>query len=287
MCRSWTARICLALVLSVSAGAVGTVSSSARHLPSRPSGGAPGGGVTPLHLLQPGYLTVGTHPAYPPMESTDPRTHQFIGADIDLANALARAMGLKGARFISETPVKLLPSLVAHRFDVIMSATNHTPERARMVDFVDYMTASTGILVRKGSGITANTFHDLCGHSVSVQNNAVQVDELNKTNRSCTSKIRILIFPSDPQAIQALKAGRAEAYTADLPPVVYHQKQYPSLFQLAGKPISTHQNYGIALNKNEGVLKTALQNALARIRGSGQYGAILKKWGVSGQALAS
>src|SRR5579864_6765410 len=56
-----------------------------------------------LKLKNPGYLTVGSDTTYPPMESYDTSTRQYVGADIDLANALAKAMGLKGAKIVNNT----------------------------------------------------------------------------------------------------------------------------------------------------------------------------------------
>jgi polar amino acid transport system substrate-binding protein len=220
------------------------------------------------------------------MESRDPTTQQYVGADIDLANALAKAMGLKGAIIKSASFDSLIPSLQAHRFDVIMSSMNDTPERAKQVDFVDYMTATMGVLVKKGSTVKANSFSALCGDSVAVERGTVEQQDLTSANNSCSSKINILVSTADTDAYQAFNSGHAQAYTSDLPVVVYYAKKYPTRFQLAGKPISAHANYGIALNKNQGQLKTALQQALQKIRGNGQYTAILKKWGVSGAALS-
>lgn len=268
---------CLALVLVVALSACGGSSSSSNQGSSSTS--------SHLTLVKSGYLTVGSDTTYPPMESRDPESQQYVGADIDLAKALAKAMGLKGARIQSASFDSLIPSLQAKRFDVIMSSMNDTPERAKQVAFVDYMTATMGILVKHGSPIKANNFSDLCGRTVSVERGTVEQQDLEAANNSCSSKIQTVVTTADSDAYQAFNSGHAEAYTSDLPVVTYYVQKFPGKFQLAGKAISAHANYGIALNKKDSALKTALRQALAKVRGSGQYTTILKKWGVAGAAL--
>src|SRR5437588_4502719 len=93
------------------------------------------------HLKNPGYLTVGSDTTYPPQESIDPSSHQAVGADVDLANALAKAMGLKGAKIVTQTFSTIIPALQRGNYDVIMSSMNDTPDRRKQISFVDYMRA--------------------------------------------------------------------------------------------------------------------------------------------------
>ncbi len=276
--------VILALALAIALSACGG-SSAPSQSQAKSKKTAASGTSNHLSLVSPGYLTVGSDTSYPPMESKDPQTQQYVGADIDLAKALALAMGLKGARISSATFDSLIPSLRAKRFDVIMSSMNDNPERAKQVAFVDYMTATMGILVKKGSPIKANSYSDLCGHSVAVERGTVEQQDLISANNSCSSKMNILVSAADSDAYQAFNSGHADSYTSDLPVVRFYVDKYSTRYQLAGKPISANANYGIALNKNNGALKTALQEALAKIRGNGTYTRILKKWGVAGAAL--
>jgi polar amino acid transport system substrate-binding protein len=276
----------LAITLAVALSACGG-SSAPSQSQTKSNKTAASGTSNHLNLVNPGYLTVGSDASYPPMESKDPTTRQYVGADIDLANALSKAMGLKGAKIFNASFDSLIPSLQAKRFDVIMSSMNDTPERAKQVAFVDYMTATMGILVKSGSPIKANSFSGLCGHTVAVERGTVEQQDLNSANNSCSSKIQTVVTTTDSDAYQSFNSGHADAYTSDLPVVAYYIKKFPGRFQMAGKPISAHAKYGIALNKKDGALKTALREALAKVRASGQYSKILKKWGVAGAAISS
>ena len=63
-----------------------------------------------LSLVHPGYLSVGSDTTYPPMEAAVPnQPGHFYGADIDLARALAKAMGLKGARIVVTSFDSIIP----------------------------------------------------------------------------------------------------------------------------------------------------------------------------------
>ncbi len=267
-------------------GSTGTSSPSPSTQSPSPSPTTAASSPAPqLKLINDGYLTVGTDASYPPMESVDPKTGQIVGADVDLANALAKAMGLKGAKIVNNSFDTIIAALQRGKFDIIMSSMNDTLERRQQVDFVDYMTASIGIVAPSDSNIKADSYKDLCGYTVSVQRGTVELDELQKVNEQCPKKMTLKTFTQDTDAWQALVSGHVDVYTSDLPVTAFHIKENPSKFKLAGKPFSAGQNYGIAIPKNRQDLKNALTKALQQIRASGEYDRILKKWGVEGAAL--
>src|SRR5438045_144821 len=81
-----------------------------------------------------GELRVGTDATYPPFESAE--GGDFSGFDIDLANAIARELGVK-ARFINASFDGIFPALQNGTFDVVMSSVTVTPERSASMLFSD------------------------------------------------------------------------------------------------------------------------------------------------------
>lgn len=238
-----------------------------------------------LKLVTPGVLSVGSDTTYPPMEFSDVgHPGQYKGADVDIANALAKHMGLKGAKFISGGFDSLLSSLQAGRFDVIISAMNDTPARRKIVNYVDYMTAAEGILVPAGSKIRANAYTGLCHQTVSAQRGSTELYGLQAAEKKCHNSIHILGYVEDTEAYQAFISGHATAYTTDWPVVIHYYATNRGRFRIAGKPIVL-TNYGIAVRKNNPALEHALQKALAAIRADGEYLKILKKWGLGASAI--
>jgi len=207
-----------------------------------------------------------------------------VGADVDLGNALARVMGLKGAKFVSNDFNTIIPSmLIRHKFDVIMSSMNDNPERRKSVLFVDYMRSSQAILVRSSSSIHGNSYAAVCGHSIAVESGTTELDGLNAQNKKCS--ISIKVFTHDTDAYQAFNSRHTEAYTGDLPVVALYVKNSGGNFRMAGKPFAAGEDYGIAMPRNAFKLRNAISQALRKIRANGQYTRILKKWGVSGGSL--
>jgi polar amino acid transport system substrate-binding protein len=235
-----------------------------------------------LHLLNPGYLTVGSDTTYPPQESIV--NGKAVGADIDLANALAHAMGLKGAKIVSNDFNSIIPAMtIRHRFDVIMSSMTDNADRRKLVSFVDYMVSAESILVRSSSSIRGNSYKAVCGHSISVESGTTEYDELSAQAKKCS--ISVKSYTHDTDAYQAFVSRHTDAYTGDYPVVILYVKQSGGSFRAAGKPFSSGEKYGIALPKSAGALRSALSKALQKIRASGQYKHILQKWGVGGASL--
>ena len=243
--------------------------------------------VSHLNLVHPGYLSVGSDTTYPPMESKDLQHGGYTGADVDLANALARAMGLKGARIVPTTFSSIIPALQRRNFDVIMSSMNDTPDRRKQITFVDYMrlTAAEAILVPKNSSIHANSYAGICGHTVSVQAGTAELDDLNTANKTCKRKIDIKSYNLDTDSFQALASGHVDAYTTDLPVGLFYVKAHSGAVRLAGKPFGSGARYGIGIAKNAPALKAAIASALHKIHTNGMYLRILKKYGLSGTAM--
>jgi len=83
--------------------------------------------VTPPNdLLVPGTLTVGSDPTYPPQEYIDTTNNKPAGCDIDVSTAIAQRMGLQ-VHVVTTSFDTIIDSLVAKRFDVVISAVSVTP----------------------------------------------------------------------------------------------------------------------------------------------------------------
>jgi polar amino acid transport system substrate-binding protein len=242
-----------------------------------------------LNLVHAGILSVGSDTTYPPMESSDVKhPGSYIGADVDLANALAKAMGLSGAKIVTTSFNSIIPALQRHNFDVIMSSLNDTPARRKQINFVDYMNlkASEAVLVAKSSSLKMGGYHGLCGHSVSVESGTAELADLQAASKKCGSRsIAIKQYSADTDAFQALISGHSDAYTTDLPVALYYVKAFASQVKFAGKGIGGSAKYGIGVAKSNPALKAALQKALKTIQKNGTYGKILKKWGLGATAL--
>jgi len=251
-------------------------------------GGGGGGTKGALETVKArGRLLVGSDIAYAPVEFYKEGTKEPEGIDIDLCEAIAARMGLKdGCEFRNTAFDGIIPALKAKRFDIIMSAMSDTPEREAEIDFVDYFTAGTSILVRKGNPEGIHSLDDLCGKTIGVQKGTTQEEVAGKQKQKCKAKgsdLTVLTFDTDPEAQQALKAGRTVADMNDFPVAAYVAKTTGD-FEVVGEQIGAGP-YGIGVRKEDTDLRDAIQRALKAVIADGTYDRILEKWNVTRGAL--
>jgi polar amino acid transport system substrate-binding protein len=132
---------------------------------------------------------------------------------------------------------------------------------------------------------------DLCGQPVTIQKATVQGDMLKALTPQCTAagKKAVIIneYPSDPEALNALRAGKGIADVMDAPIAAYAAQtagkgQYFDLVTDAANPNGYEPVFtGIGVLKANKELTAALQAAVQSLIDDGTYGKVLAKWNLS------
>jgi polar amino acid transport system substrate-binding protein len=237
-------------------------------------------------------IKVGSDIEYAPIEFFKEGTQEVQGVDYDLAQAIGHKLGVK-MTFVNDTDFAgIIGALRAGRFDMIMSSMNDTAERrGKGVDFIDYFSAGSSILVKKGNPQRIKSLDDLCGNPVAVQKGTIQdTDILTSQEAKCRASgkpISVLRFEKDPDALQQVKNGRAVADLEDFPVAAYNAQTSGAGadFEVAGSQVGTVGSYGIAVLHSNRQLRDRLQGALRAIIADGTYDQVLAKWNVSAGAL--
>ena len=244
---------------------------------------APLASLLPQDIRSKGVLNVGSDIAYAPVESFDTDNKTAIGIDPDLAKAIGDKLGVT-LKFQNATFKGLITSLTSKRIDVIMSAMSDTKERQASIDFVDYFTAGTSIIVKKGNPNSITSLGDFCGKTVAIQEGTTQDDVATAQAKKCgANKMTVLRFDTDPKALLQVKQGRAVADMNDFPVAAYNVAQ-SSDFEVVGEQIEAGP-YGIGVRKEDTQLRDALQKALQAIIDDGTYDKIMQKWHVEDGAV--
>ncbi len=234
-------------------------------------------------------ITVGSDVSYAPIEFFKLGTQQVEGLDYDLGQALGQKLGVK-VTFANASFDGLIPALQSKRYDMLMSAMTDNKTRQAQVDFVDYFTAGTAILVQKGNPKHINSLDDLCGKTVALEKGTTQETVANTQSQTCASagkpKITVLSLDKDTDALQQLKIGRSDADMNDFPVAAYNAKTSGggSDFEVTGQQFQSAP-YGIAFRKDSAQLRDAVQAALKAIIADGTYDKILATWNVSAGAM--
>jgi polar amino acid transport system substrate-binding protein len=229
-------------------------------------------------LVKAGVLTVGSDTSFPPFEAMNGSTAE--GFDVDLANAVAKKMGLT-VNFTSQKFDTLIPQLKAGgTFDVIMSAMTITPDRQKEITFSSpYIDSNQSIAVTKGKFAKLNGNDPTAiaaafsGKTIGVQSGTTG-EAWAKEN---LKNSKITPFDDTLAAFSALAAGKVDAIVNDLPVSAYIVTDSTRNAEIVAE-IPTGEQYGIGIAQSNAELKTAIDAALAQMKSSGEYDTIYKKW---------
>ena len=188
------------------------------------------------------------------------------GFDVESIQWIAKEMGFE----VQVVPMAwdgIIPSLLAKKIDLIYSGMTITEERKQQVDFSDvYWVVNQAVAAREGENLDLESFkagkytvgtQRSCTAAMWIEDNLVKPGILPKDN--------LKLYDNFPLAINDLINGRVQVVMMDEPVVAK---------AIAGKPlvkigvISTGEEYGIAVRKEDTQLKALLNEGLKKLMSS-------------------
>jgi polar amino acid transport system substrate-binding protein len=285
-------RVLFAVVLTLAAGGCG-------------GGGADGtaaatalGGVRfdqQIHDLLPadvrdrGTVRFVTDASYAPMEQFAADGRTIVGFEPDLADALGSVLGVK-IEMVGGDFQTALDRVADGTYDGVLSAMTDTTARQKRVDFVDYFSAGTSILVQRGNPQHVAALTDLCGRVVAAEKGTTQADLLQRSQRGCGNRPMVINqYKTNADALVQLRTGRAVAVLNDLPAAAHlaADSRTGAYFQLASSQQYEPGLFGIAFAKGQPQLRDAFRAALERVISSGAYPDLLGRWGLTSGAIGA
>jgi polar amino acid transport system substrate-binding protein len=233
-----------------------------------------------------GVITAATANDYPPFEFLD-ESNNLVGADIDFSMALGDIMGVQIKNQV--TPFSgIVTGLASGRYDVGISSIGDYLSRQKSVDFIDYYQGGTSFLIRAGDP-APKTRTDVCGTSVAVLKGTSSESMAEDTGKKCVDggnkPVNVMAFPTQNAAVLALTSKRVDSVSGDVATNGYSAKQVgPSLQNVGLTVYDDRPYYGIALPKGSPLFDPFMA-AVKRLFDSGQYKAILDKWGIADGAI--
>jgi polar amino acid transport system substrate-binding protein len=241
-------------------------------------------------FVTPGTFTVAVSPGGPPLATyaTDAKT--VVGADPDIAYAIADSLGLK----LELVPVAWIDwplGLTSGKYDAVISNVGVTEQRKEKFDFSTYRQGLHGIYVKLDSKISSiKEPKDAAGLRFIVGAGTNQeriLLEWSKENVAAGLKpLELQYYDDDAASLLALASGRADVIVQPHAQLIYiaaRDKNIKSVGTLsAGWPdrsdvaVTTRKGSGLA-----NVLTVATNDLIA----SGTYGKILNHWHLAEEAL--
>ncbi|KQB86446.1 ABC transporter substrate-binding protein [Corynebacterium lowii] len=280
-----TSRALTALIAALALGLSGCVTNEE---PGTPEGWVPitppaspeVEALVPAEVRESGELVIGSNPPFPPFEFKD-SSGNIIGVEMDLARAVASAMGLE-LRIIQQDFSKILPAVDAGTIDMGATGFTDTPQRRENYDFVNTLYA--GIQWAQLTDGEAIDPERPCGLTVAVQRTTVsETDDLRPKNERCLENgekpIEILAYDTSDSAATALVVGRADALSADSPVTAWAIEKAGGAITKTG-PMVAAAPYGFATPKGS-ELSAAVAAAMQYLIDTGDYQKILGQWNIT------
>lgn len=240
--------------------------------------------LLPAAIKSSGKLAVGINVPYAPNEYRDP-SGKIVGWEVDFLNTVATKLG-GTATFNESSFDNILPGVKGGKYNLGMSSLTDNKTREAQVDFVNYYNAGNQWAAPPSKTVDPN---NACGLKVAVETGTTQqTDDVPAKSKACTSAgkkaITILKIDSQEAVNQSVILGQADAFDADSPITEYAVKQSGGKLKLMGDLYGAAP-YGLAVAKDGGTLKEALQKAIQSMIDDGTYQQVLDKWGVSAGAV--
>ncbi|WP_426119420.1 transporter substrate-binding domain-containing protein [Pseudomonas sp. DSP3-2-2] len=234
-------------------------------------------------------LNVGVEATYPPMSYRDPATNQSVGFNIDLFDALGKAMNVE-IKYQEMTFEQLTSSLKTGRIDVIGTAITDLPKRRTDMTFVDYLQTGAQMFTTVRNTSLGSTPEAFCGKNIGTPRTTNYYPEVmawNDTNCVAAGKPAATV-----QGTAGASAARLDLQQERLAAVVlgpeyvkYLISQEPNTYVLIGQPLSLH-HFGFAVDKAKTDVRDNLVKGLQTVIRDGTYQTILKKWNLESQAVS-
>lgn len=218
-------------------------------------------------------IVIGTAPGYLPFEMLD-KEGNFIGYDIDLGRAIAKALGVDVA-FRQFEFSGLIPALQTGEIDMLIAGMTIRGDRALAVSFPDPYYATGQVIMVPASDQTTRSWQDLDKPDKRIALSQGTTGAL--LAKALFKEAQILDFPTFPEAAAALVQGAADGIVYDEPGIrmyeTMHKDAVRGIYDLISK-----ENLGVGVRLNDFAMIQWVNSFLQHYIGSPDELASRAKW---------
>jgi len=234
-------------------------------------------------VMKSGTLTIGSEIGYPPFELYGDDGKTPIGLDMELADEIAKILGLK-VEIVDTGFDGILGGINAKKYDIVMSALTITAERAEEVNFSNpYIENWQSIVILKGtSAITSPS--ELAGFNVVYQigtTSEIYIENLIEQG-ILPSDLNHNAYEKVTNAFDELNTGRADAVVCDSVVADGYVAKNPDLYEISwiqsSEADAEPELFGIAVSKDNTELLNAINDALSQLEKNGRLTEIRSSW---------
>ena len=226
-------------------------------------------------IVESGTFKVGMSGTQPPFTVIS-KSGSLIGYEVDLANLLAEAMGVK-VEFVQKPFGELLPALEKGEIDAIMSGMTMTPQRNLKAAFVGpYIVSGKSILTTSTALAALQDAEEIDRSTVKIT--ALKGSTSEKFVKKVLEKTTYIGVDDYDTAVQMVIEGKADALVADFPICALSQMRLPDAGLVTLTEPMTIEPIGIALAPGDALFVNMVTNYLSALEGIGLLDALEAKW---------
>jgi len=196
------------------------------------------------------------------------------GFNVDMANEIGKRLG-RPIEVVAQEFSGLVPGLLAKRFDFLAAPTTVTEERARSLLFTEgYLNTDFQFLSRRNQP-EIKALEDLRGKKVSVNRGSAYESwaQANAARYGFTYDV----YGSNPEAVQAVLAGRADTNLAGNTVAAWAVKQNAQQLRL-GYKIATGLVWAIPFRPDDKAGRDGVSMVVKCMKQDGTFARLHKKW---------
>lgn len=217
-----------------------------------------------------GTLTVALNPDFAPFEfqTIEDGKNKIVGSDIDLANEIGKALGVK-VKFEAMDFNNVLASVQSGKSDIAISGISATPERKKAYDFsTAYYTAKNVMIIKKSEADKYKELSNFSGVKVAAQKGSIQETILTDQIKG----VKEVSLVKNVQMINELNNGTVSAVIFEEPIAKAYVAENPDLMIASDIKFdsSKSDSYAIALPKDSGKLKTEIDAVIKKLQAEGK-----------------
>ncbi|MCX5413534.1 ABC transporter substrate-binding protein [Streptomyces sp. NBC_00059] len=241
--------------------------------------------LLPAGVRSSGTLSLASSVGAPPGAFYEADGKTLAGADIDFADAVTKALGLKLKREVASFEA-ILPALGSGKYEVGTGNFGVTDERRKTIDFVTYINDGQGFAVRDDSDLKEVTdLTQLCGLTVGTGAGTTFEATLEENKHVCgdagKKAYEVRTYADQAAVWSSLQQGRSNVLMSTINGLRYAVTQLDGL-----RFLNEYKRLDVGFAFKKGTpLAPAFQAAVNGLKKDGTYDRILKKWGTEKSAI--
>jgi polar amino acid transport system substrate-binding protein len=216
-------------------------------------------------------VRIGMDATYPPFESVNAKG-EIVGWEVDYARELCKRMKVE-CTFQNQDWDGIIPSLLAGKFDMIMSSMNITAARKERVNFSDFYFSTPPVFVGAASYKGEFTPAALKGKTIGTQSSTTFANYLEKFYKDS----QIKLYPSGDEPQIDLASGRIDFAVTDVIVATTFVEKNAGCCKIIGEiDRAKHVDVfgpgvGAALRKEDTELLAMVNKAIAEVDADGAF----------------